>query len=98
VVDLHGSRRGSFRGREGIDTYFANLSNAWEELTLSPHEPRDLGERVLWVGRIEARGRGSGAEVSAPMGVVADMRDGKVSRIKSYLDHDNALRAAGLTE
>jgi ketosteroid isomerase-like protein len=23
-----------FRGREGIETYFANLSNAWEELRL----------------------------------------------------------------
>jgi hypothetical protein len=32
------------------------------------------------------------------MGVVADLRDGKTSRISSYLDHGQALRAAGLEE
>jgi len=84
-----------FRGREGIETYFANLRNAWENLTLVPDEFRDLGDRVLWLGRIEGRGRDSGAAVSSPMGVVADMRDGKTWRIRSYLDHDQALGASG---
>ena len=49
-----------FRGHEGIEAYFANLRTAWEELTLSVDEMRDLGERVLWLGRIDGRGRGSG--------------------------------------
>src|SRR5690349_5478504 len=56
-----------FRGREGIETYFAHLRDAWEELRLYADEFRDLGERVLWLGRIRGRGRGSGAHVDAPM-------------------------------
>jgi ketosteroid isomerase-like protein len=87
-----------FRGREGIETYFANLSNAWEELRLYADEFRDLGERVVWLGHIRGRGRNSGAHVDAPMGVVADLRGGKTSRIRSYLDHGEALQAAGLSE
>jgi uncharacterized protein len=87
-----------FRGREGIEMYFANLGNAWEELRLSVDEFRDLGERVVWLGRIRGRGHSSGARVEAPMGVIADLRDGKALRIRSYLDHGEALHAAGLSE
>jgi ketosteroid isomerase-like protein len=87
-----------FRGREGIETYFANLSDAWEELRLYADEFRDLGDRVVWLGRIRGRGRSSHAHVDAPMGVVADMRGGKTVRIRSYLDQGEALRAAGLEE
>jgi ketosteroid isomerase-like protein len=86
------------RGREGIETYFANPSNVWEEIRLSAGEIRDLGDRVFWLGRIQGRGRKSGAQVDAPIGVVADLRDGKASSIRSYLDHGEALRAAGLSE
>jgi ketosteroid isomerase-like protein len=87
-----------FRGREGIKTYFANLSNACEELRVYADEFRDLGGRVVWLGRIRGSGRSSGVHVDAPIGVVADLSDGKVSRIRSYLDHGGALRAAGLAD
>jgi hypothetical protein len=36
--------------------------------------------------------------VDGPMGAVYDFRDGKISRIRLYLDHSEALRAAGLSE
>jgi ketosteroid isomerase-like protein len=45
----------------------------------------------------EGRGRGSGLPVDAPMGAVLDFRDGRVWRARSYLDHGQALRPAGLT-
>jgi ketosteroid isomerase-like protein len=87
-----------FWGREGIDTYFARMREAWHEFRNVPSECRDLGERVLSTGRLEARGRGSGVPVSAPLDVLYDLRDGKISRMHSYLDHGEALRAAGLSE
>ena len=61
-------------------------------------EFRDLGDRVLLLGRTEGRGRGSGVQVDSPIGVVFDFRDGKMSRVRAYLDHGEALRAAGLSE
>jgi len=87
-----------FQGREGMRAYFADVDSAWEEFRLIVDEYRDLGDRVLTLGRLEGRGRGSGAAVDTPQGAVADIRDGKISCVRSYLDHGEALRAAGLTE
>ena len=78
--------------------YFADVDSAWEEFRLIVDEYRDLGDRVLTLGRLEGRGRGSGAAVDTRQGAVADIRDGKISCVRSYLDHGEALRVAGLTE
>ena len=88
----------SYRGREGVETHFGAIRDTWEELRIVGDEFRDLGDRVLVLGWVEGRGRGSGVEVDAPAGFVIDLRGGKMSRIRAYLDHDEALRAAGLSE
>jgi ketosteroid isomerase-like protein len=87
-----------FRGREGIETYWGRLDEAWEDYRVVAGEYRDLGDRVLCFGGIVGRGRGSGAPVDTPFGILWDYRDGKVRRSRTYLDHGEALRAAGLEE
>jgi hypothetical protein len=47
-----------FRGREGLETYFAEVRDTLPDVVLVAGQFRDLGERVLWLGRIEARGEG----------------------------------------
>ena len=64
----------SFRGREGVEAYFEALGATWEEVRLVTEEVRDLGESVVWLGRIEGRGRGSGVTVDAPMGAVLNVQ------------------------
>jgi ketosteroid isomerase-like protein len=59
---------------------------------------RDLGDRVLMLGRVEGRGKSSGVPVNMPLAQVYDFRDGKVCRIRSYLDHAEALKTVGLEE
>jgi ketosteroid isomerase-like protein len=87
-----------FWGREGIETYFGRMQESWDEFIALADEYRDLGDRVLWLGRLEARGRSSGVPVGASLDILYDLRDGKISRMHSYLDHGEALRAAGLSE
>ncbi len=87
-----------FWGREGIETYFKRMRDAWDEFRGLTDEVRDLGERVLWRGRVEGRGRVSGVPVDAPLDILYDFRGGKISRMHSFLDRDEALRAAGLSE
>jgi ketosteroid isomerase-like protein len=87
-----------YQGREGIETYFEEIANTWEELRVLGGEFRDLGDRVVVLGRTEGRGRGSGVQVDSPLAMVFDLLGGKMSRVLTYLDHGEALRAAGLTE
>jgi ketosteroid isomerase-like protein len=87
-----------FVGRAGIETYFGRMIEAWEAFQVVDGELRDLGPRVLWSGRLEGRGRVSGAPVVAPLDILYDLRGGLISRMRSFLDHDEALAAAGLEE
>jgi ketosteroid isomerase-like protein len=87
-----------YRGREGIERYFGEISDTWEEFRAVAGEYRDLGDRVLLLGRFEGRGKGSGVPVNAPLGTLYDFRGGKCSRSRVYLDHGEAMRAAGVSE
>ena len=88
----------SYRGREGVERYFAETSDTWGDLHVAVAESRDLGDRVLVLGRLEGHGKGSSVPVDAQFGVIIEFRDGKISRVRGYLDHGEATRAAGLTE
>ena len=89
---------GGGRGREGVQRYYEMLDETWEDFRLVAEEFRDLGDRVLVLGRTEGRGRGSGVPVDAPWAGIWEFRDGKVWHAHGYLDHGEAFRAAGLME
>jgi ketosteroid isomerase-like protein len=89
---------GNYRGREGMETWFVEASDTWEWFRMLTDEVRDLGDRVLGLGRIEGRGRGSGVQLDAAAGMIIEFRGDKISRVRTYLDHGAALRAAGLSE
>jgi ketosteroid isomerase-like protein len=88
----------AYRGREGIETFLGEVDETWEEFLPVPEEYRDLGERVLGLGSLKTRGRGSGVPIDSPWGGIYDFRDGRVARIRTFLDHGEALREAGLEE
>ena len=88
----------TFRGREGIERYFRSLNHAWEQFHIHPNRFRVAEDLVVMLGRLEGRGIGSGVPVDASLGMVFDFRGGMISRIRGYLDHAEALRAAGLSE
>jgi uncharacterized protein len=90
---------GALRGREGIESYLREVSDTWEEYRVVAQDFRDLGDdQVLVLSRVEGRGAGSGGLIDAPMGQIFDFRDGKISRVRTYLDHGEALRAVGLED
>lgn len=88
----------SYQGREGMETWFVEARETWESFLSFADDLRDLGDRVLGLGRIEGRGLGSGVELDAPMAIIVDFRDGKIARTRTYLDQSEALRAAGLSD
>ena len=86
--------RTSFKGREGIAEQFTELRDTWEEFRVVVEEIRDLGDRVLSLGTLEARGRSSGVEVESPIGWLADFRDGRIWRVRAFPDHDCSARGS----
>ena len=85
-----------FRGREGIERYFHSLNFAWEKFHIHRDRFRDAEGVVVMFGRLEGRGLGSGVPVDSSLGMVFDFRNGRISRIRGYLEHAEALKAAGL--
>jgi ketosteroid isomerase-like protein len=89
---------GGYRGREGVEKFDADIRENWEVLQAHPEEFRDLGDRVLVLGRVKGRGKGSGAQVDAPYAGILDFRGDRIWRHRVYLDRAEGLHVAGLSE
>jgi len=55
---------------------------------------REVDEQVVCVGRLRAKGRGSGVELDQPIAMVLWFGDGNIAQARSFLDVDEALAAA----
>jgi ketosteroid isomerase-like protein len=86
------------RGHDGVREMLRDLYEAFSEFKVSFYDIRDLGDRVVAIGRWITRGEGSGVETTPPLASVVDFRNGKAIRVRSYLDPNEALEAAGLRE
>jgi ketosteroid isomerase-like protein len=83
---LLGGERTVFRGHQGVRESIQEEDEALAELHVEISEIRDLGNSVLAIGRIRARGRESGVQIESPFGALADLRNGKGIRLRTYLD------------
>ena len=93
---------GAYRGHDGLKRYLRDLDDAWESFQVEQDECRDLGEIVLMVGRLHARGRSSGLEVKERLAFLHTFREGtgpgRYVRLEFFATVDEALAAAGLSE
>jgi ketosteroid isomerase-like protein len=87
-----------YRGHEGVRQWVRDIDEALADIRLELPEIHDLGARMVAIGRLSARGTASGAETESPFGCVVEWRNGKATRVLSFLDRKEALEAAGLSE
>jgi ketosteroid isomerase-like protein len=85
----------TYRGHDGLRRYAEDRLNAWEELRFEPDDFIDAGERVVVVGLLTGRGRGSGVPVDQRMAVACEFRGGKIARLHAYADVERALATTG---
>ena len=104
-VELHGalqplleSEATVYRGHEGVRQWVRDIDEALAAIRLELPEIRDLGDRIVAIGWIRARGKASGAETESPFGCVLELKNGKATRVVSFLSEAEALEAAGLSE
>ena len=97
---LLGGERTVFRGHQGVRESIHEEDEALAVYQFEASEIRDLGNSVLAIGRIRARGRESGVQIESPFFSLVDTREGstKAIRLRTYLDLKEALEAAGLRE
>ncbi len=59
-----------------------DLNEAFGEIQIEISEIRDLGDRLVAIGRTRALGKASGAETETPLALVTEVKDGKTISIR----------------
>jgi ketosteroid isomerase-like protein len=99
IVPVRAALEGTtYRGADAGSQYCAAVEDAWESLRWDVDEIREVGESAVAVGHIRGKGRETGATIDTGGGWVAQFRDGRITRFRTYTNRDEALEAAGLSE
>jgi ketosteroid isomerase-like protein len=86
-----------YSGRDDVLGYYRQFIAEFQELRFEVEELVDAGgDGVLALLRMHGRGKGSGAAFDFRPAWVFRVHDGRVVRIRAYLDRAEALRATGL--
>jgi ketosteroid isomerase-like protein len=94
MTTVEGEGGGVQGGEEGIRRYFTVLDEPWESFVVGEFDYREVDDQVVCVGRLRAKGRGSGVELDQPIAMVLWFDGDKLARARSFLDVDEALAAA----
>lgn len=88
VVKLH--------GRDEIALYLKETADEYVEMRVVPRQFRLLDHgRLLVVGRWQGRASGGTTPFGTPMAMIVELRAGKVSRMRAFMDEQQALDAVG---
>ena len=89
----------TFRGREQLMHAVADWLETVSDWRVEVEELIEGSrDRVLLIGRVVARGKGSGTPVDQPIFVAVTVRNGKVARLEERTERAEALEAVGLRE
>jgi ketosteroid isomerase-like protein len=89
---------GVVHGPEGVRKYMYGFLEQFDQLAIEAEKFRAAGDTVVVQARQHGTGRSSGAPADVRYFQLFTFRAGKVVRIESILDEDEALEAAGLPE
>ena len=98
LQSVMGGESAVYHGHAGVRRYIRDMDDAFADVEVDYPDVRDLGDRVLAIGRFRIRGKGSDVEIESPVAALADIKDGRGTRVLTFLDVGEALKAAGLSE
>jgi ketosteroid isomerase-like protein len=88
----------TYVGAEGFAEFMTLWTEDFEDWKVRLRDVRGQGDRVVAFAHQEGVGTISGAPVDMDFAMVFTLRDGVVTDVRAFLDDDEALAAAGLTE
>jgi ketosteroid isomerase-like protein len=83
------------RGRERVAQYLRGWLESWDDYRARPLEFRTVGDEVIALIDLRARGKGSQFHIEEHMADVFNLRDGLITRLRLYVQPDVALGRAG---
>ena len=87
-----------FHGHDGMRQLWRYWLDAFQDIRWEPEEILDFGAKILVTTEQRGHGSGSGVAVSEPVFQLFTFRRGLVLRQEDFLDHSQALEAAGLSD
>ncbi|HEY4825046.1 MAG TPA: nuclear transport factor 2 family protein [Solirubrobacteraceae bacterium] len=90
---------GEYLGSDGIRRFFTDIEDAGPDFRIDVERMQAVGDNNVIVHmRTSATGRTSGIVNGTESTNVYDFAEGKISRIRIFLDRDEALKAVGPEE
>ena len=88
----------AIRGRDALLEWHRRWFEPWNALHAEPEEIRESGEAFLV--RVHVRGRVAGSEMEVRQRFfhLVEMRDAQIAVMREFLEEEEALEAAGLSE
>jgi ketosteroid isomerase-like protein len=88
-----------YLGADGITRFFTDIEDIGPDFRIEVQRVQAIGDsHALALLRVSSTGRASGIVTAAESANVYDFIDGKISRVRIFLDRDEALKAVGLAE
>jgi ketosteroid isomerase-like protein len=87
-----------YRGRDGWTEFWDAFRAAWEDVAINISRMEAIDDRVLTLGKIEAKGRESGVEVETEAAWIHTVDRGLIMQLQTFASWADALEAAGLRE
>jgi uncharacterized protein len=84
------------RGQERVAQYLRGWLDSWSDYNARPKEFLQTGEDVAVLTQLRARGKNSQFEISGEMADVFTVHDGRIARLRLYVERRDALDSLGL--
>jgi ketosteroid isomerase-like protein len=86
-------------GHDGVRNVMVAWTRQFDDFRIDPSRMIDAGgDRIVVLSTQRGRIKGSDSWVEHRVGVLHELRDGKITRWRAYLSWEEALDAAGLAE
>jgi ketosteroid isomerase-like protein len=85
-------------GADGVRDYMGRFLEGWERYAVEARSLRAVGDTVVADALQHGEGKASGIEMEQRFFMLFTFRGGRILRIESVLDEEEALEAAGLSE
>jgi ketosteroid isomerase-like protein len=98
VVPTIAAIEGPYRGRSGIERFFADVLDTGPDWEVRSERMEAVGDKVISFDIQTGSGRASEVAGEIALTSVYEFQAGKISRIQVFADANEALKAAGLSE